>query len=71
MKLCKVHHYADDTNLLPFSKSVNRLICVNLDLKDLGYWLNADKISLNVKTTKLVIFKHQTKKCFYLKQLHD
>ena len=63
LKLCKVHHFADDTNLLHFSKSVNRLNkYVNLDLKNLTYWLNANKISLNVKKTELVIFKHQRKK---------
>ena len=63
LKFCKVHHFADDTNLLHFSKSVNRLNkYVNLDLKNLTYWLNANKISLNVKKTELVIFKHQRKK---------
>ena len=35
---------------------------VNLDLKNLTYWLNANRISLNVKKTELVIFKHQRKK---------
>ena len=50
LKFCRVHHFADDTNLLHFSKSVNRLNkYVNLDLKNLTYWLNANKISLNVK----------------------
>ena len=32
------------------------------DLKNLTYWLNANKISLNVKKTELVIFKHQRQK---------
>ena len=63
LKFCKVHHFADDTNLIHFSKSVNRLNKhVNLDFKNLTYWLNANKISLNVKKTELVIFKHQRKK---------
>ena len=49
-KFCKVHHFADDTNLIDFSKLVNRLNKhVNFDLKNLNYWLNANKISLNVK----------------------
>ena len=62
LKFCKVHHFADDTNLIHFSKSVNRLNKhVNLDLKNLTYWLNANKISLNVKKTELVIFKRQRK----------
>ena len=38
LKLCKVHHFADDTNLIHFSKSVNRLNkYVNLDFKNLTY----------------------------------
>ena len=61
LKFCKVHHFADDTNLFYFSKSVYRLNkYVNFDLKNLTYWLNANKISLNVKKT--VNFKHQRKK---------
>ena len=63
LKFCKVHHFADDTNLLHFSKSIYRLNkYVKLDLKNLTYWLNANRISLNVKKTELVIFKHQRKK---------
>ena len=58
LKSCEVHHFADDTNLIHFSKSVY----VNLDLKNLSYWLNANRISLNVKKTKLVSFKYQRKK---------
>ena len=30
-------------------------------MKNLSDWLNANKISLNVKKTKLVIFKHKKK----------
>ena len=53
LKFCKVHHFADDTNLFYFSKSVYRLNkYVNFDLKNLTYWLNANKISLNVKKTE-------------------
>ena len=38
---------------------------LTLILKNLTYWLNAinaKRISLNVKKTELVIFKHQQKK---------
>ena len=50
-------------NLIHFSKSVNRLNKhVNLDLKNLIYWLNANKISLNVKKNWVSFFKHQRKK---------
>ena len=62
-KFCKVHHFADNTNLLHFSKSVNKLNkYINLDMKNLTDWLNANKTSLNVKKTELVIFKYKKKK---------
>ena len=62
LKCCEVHHFVYDTNLIHFSKSIFRLNkYVNLDLKNLTYLLNAN-ISLNVKKTELVIFKHQRKK---------
>ena len=49
-RFCKDHHFADDTNLICFSKSVYRLNkYVILDLKNLTYWLNANRISPNVK----------------------
>ena len=52
-----------DTNLLNFNKSVAKLNkLANLDKKNLTVWLNANKISLNVEKTELVIFKHQRKK---------
>ena len=50
-KFCKAHHFADDTNLL-----------CNSDLKGLVDWLNANKISLNVKKPEIVIFKSKQKK---------
>ena len=63
LKFCNVDHFADDTNLLHFSKSVYRLNkYVNLDLKNITYWLNAYRISSNVKKTELIIFKHKRKK---------
>ena len=63
LKFCKVHHFADDTHLLNFSKSVYRLNkYVNLNLKNLTYWLNVNQILLNVKKTGLVISKHERKK---------
>ena len=47
LTFCKVHNFADDTNLIHFSKSVKKLNKhANLDLKNLTYWLNANKISL-------------------------
>ena len=63
IKFCKVHHFADDTNLLCLGNSINKLNkLVNADLKRLANWLNANKISLNVKKTEMVIFKSKQKK---------
>ena len=63
IRFCKVHHFAGDTNLLHFSESVNKLKkYVNLNFKNLAYWLYANKISLDVKEAELVIFKYQREK---------
>ena len=63
IKFCKVHHFADDTNLSCLSNSIKKLKkLVNSDLKHLVNWLNANKISLNVKKTEMVIFKFKQKK---------
>ena len=61
--LCKVHHFADDTNLLFLTNSIKKLNkLINIDLKNLSNWLNANKISLNVKKTETIIFKSRRKK---------
>ena len=62
IKFCKAHHFADDTNVLYLGKSIKKLNkLVNFDLKNLVYWLSANKISLKIKKTKLVIFKSKRK----------
>ena len=63
IKHCKVHHFADDTNLLHINDSIKKLNkAVNFDLNILGSWLNANKISLNVSKTKLILFKPKNEK---------
>ena len=53
IKSCKVHHFADDTNLLCLGNSIKKLNkLVNANLKHLVNWLNANRISLNVKKLK-------------------
>ena len=53
IKFCKVRHVTDDTNLLCLSNSIKKLNkLVNADLKHLPNWLNANKISLNIKKLK-------------------
>ena len=58
VKCCKVHHFADDTNLFHINKSVKNLNkLVNRDMKQLNNWLSANEISLNVEKTEVVVFK--------------
>ena len=58
IKHCKFHHFAGDTNLLNISKSPKRLNKpINIDLKNLIKWLNANKISLNVSKAEMVLFR--------------
>ena len=41
IKFCKVHHFADDTNLVHFSKSVIKLNkYINIDMENSTSWLN-------------------------------
>ena len=63
IKFCKVPHIADDTNLLCMSNYIKKLNnLMNADLKRLVNWLNANKISFNVKKTEIVIFKSKQMK---------
>ena len=58
IKYYKVHHFADDTNLLYTNNSIKKLNkMLNKDLKNLTNWLNANKISLNVDKTEMILFK--------------
>ena len=79
IKHCKVHHFADDTNLLNINKSPKHLNkFINIDLKNLTKWLNANKISLNVLKTEMVLFRPKRKSMDFTlkiklngKQLYD
>ena len=63
IKFRKVHHFADDTYLLHICKYIKKLNkFVSFDLKNLSNWLNANKISLNVSKTELIMFKPRMKK---------
>ena len=62
IKFCKVHHFADDTNLInvnSFIKVINKQ--VDKDWKTLSSCLNTIKICLNVGKTEVVLFE-STKK---------
>ena len=62
VKTSKVHHFADDTNLLLTGnslKKINKLI--NHDLTLACKWLRANKISLNTSKTEIIIFRPKRK----------
>ena len=62
IKYCKVHHFADDTNLLSFNNSIKKINKqVGHDLKYLSYCLNSNKICLNFSKTEVVLFKSVSK----------
>ena len=62
LEYCKVHHYADETNLLltdnPFKK-INRQ--VNCDLSLICHWHWVKKINLNASKTEIIIFRPKNK----------
>ena len=63
IKYCNVWHFADNTNLLIRDNSPKKIQdYVNSDLKHLCRWLRANKMSLNMSKTELLIFKHPNKK---------
>ena len=60
--LSKIHHFADDTNILYASnslKDINKK--TNRDLKSIAEWLKATKISLSPGKTELVLFRFKGK----------
>ena len=62
LKHSKAYHFADDTNILNSHHSLETLAKkMNYDLKKLSQWLKANKLSLNVKKTELMIFHSNTK----------
>ena len=62
VKNSKVHHYADDTNLLKTGKSLKKINKqVNQDLALICWWLRANKISLNTSKTEIIVFRPKQK----------
>ena len=62
IKHSETFHFADDTHLLCFAKSIRSLCSkVNADLRVLTCWLNANKISLNSSKTEFVLFRSNSK----------
>ena len=63
IKHSSVHHFADDTNLL-YSSSSLKLInkYIKHDLKLILHWLRANRISMNVDKTDIILFRSKNKK---------
>ena len=58
IKFSRVHHFADDTNLLLVDNSLKKINRhINHDLKLLTTWLRAKRISLNTSKTEILLFR--------------
>ena len=58
--------FADDTNLLYANKSLKTLeSVVNFELREVCKWLNANKLTLNIKKSNFVIFRPSQKPITY------
>ena len=66
----KMHHFADDTNLL-FSNKNPKLMAkmLNHELKSVFEWLCANRLSINVTKTEFIIFR-PPKKQLNLRKSH-
>ena len=65
LRFCFPYFFADDTVLLyieRYPKALQKKI--NIDMKLLPKWLKANKISLNVAKTEIIIFKHHLNSMF-------
>ena len=66
LKFAKSSHFADDTCLTYSNKNPKTLESnLNYDLKNLTQWIRANRLSLNVDMTKLLIFKSKYNKNQY------
>ena len=58
----KIHHFADDTNLLLTNNSLKKISRqVNHDISLIFHWLRANKVSLNTSKTEIIIFRPRKK----------
>ena len=56
-KILYAYRFADDINITP-SDSLQETLAkrMNYDLRKLSMWLRANKLSLNIEKTELVVF---------------
>ena len=63
LKYSKAYHFAFDTNVTLSDCSQETLAKgMNHDLRKLSMWLRANKLSLNIEKTELVVFQRQNTK---------
>ena len=61
--LCKIILFADDTNVFLSHKDADCLANIlNTELNKLLIWFKANKLSLNLKKTKFMVFKPSQKR---------
>ena len=64
IKFSQSFHFADDTGLLNIQNTISKTIrSLNKDLEKLSFWLNPNKIALNVAKTEVIFFKTKHKHC--------
>ena len=62
IKFSQSFHFADEACLLNIQNAVSKLNrSLNKDLKELLFWLNANKITLNVAKPEVILFKTKHK----------
>ena len=63
IKFSRVHHFADDTNLLLVDNSLKKINKrIYHDLKLLTTWLRVNRMSLNTSQTEILLFRPKSKK---------
>ena len=63
LKYSRAYHFADDTNVTLSDRLQETLAKrMNHDLRKLSMWLRANKLSLNIEKTELVVFRRQNTK---------
>ena len=66
IKNSRAYHFADDTNIMLSNDHLSyEQKKMNQDQKNLSQWLKANKLSLNVKMTELIIFHPRKTKLDY------
>ena len=64
IKFLQSFQLADDTCLLNIQNTISKINrSLNKDLKELSFWLNANKVALNVAKAEVILFKTKHKPC--------